>query len=362
MRKAVEVTPGSVIKTTPTFDLHVSQIVLPASATDKGRTVLQVKVGDKAFALGSLKLDLQENVHTDLIFDAETEIQLSVSGKNPVQVLGYYVDNPPMDGLSDDDLEDDEGGLGIFGQNGDDDEDIDEDDDDEDDEDEEIDEDELTGATLQALTKRKAPEQSANGNAKKAKVEEKPQQKGQQQQPKGEQKPQTPKGEQKPQTPKGEQKPQQPKGEQKPQQPKGEQKPQQPKQQQKPQTPGKEQQQQGSAQKERPEGPRRVIEGVTVETSKVGLGAQAKLGQKVKVMYVGRLENGKVFDKSQRPFEFTLGIGDVIKGWDIGVNGMRVGEKRKLIIPPHHGYGARGSPPVIPKNATLEFDVELIKC
>ena len=96
----------------------------------------------------------------------------------------------------------------------------------------------------------------------------------------------------------------------------------------------------------------------------VGKGAEAKSGDTVSVHYVGTLQDGKEFDSSKKhgqPFTFELGQGKVIKGWDQGVVGMKVGGKRKLTIPPSLAYGARGFPPVIPPNSTLNFDIELLE-
>jgi FKBP-type peptidyl-prolyl cis-trans isomerase len=95
---------------------------------------------------------------------------------------------------------------------------------------------------------------------------------------------------------------------------------------------------------------------------KVGTGAEAKSGDTVLVNYTGTLMDGTQFDSSigKEPFKFQIGHGDVIKGWDLGVPGMKVGGKRTLTIPPDLGYGANGSPPKIPGNAGLKFDVELV--
>lgn len=95
----------------------------------------------------------------------------------------------------------------------------------------------------------------------------------------------------------------------------------------------------------------------------VGTGAEALTGKKIKVHYTGTLMNGAKFDSSRdrgEPFEFTLGTGQVIKGWDEGVKGMKVGGRRTLRIPPELGYGAAGSPPKIPGGAGLVFEVELV--
>ncbi len=101
-----------------------------------------------------------------------------------------------------------------------------------------------------------------------------------------------------------------------------------------------------------------------MEDLKVGDGAEAKSGDRVTVHYVGTLTDGKKFDSSRdrgQGFTFQLGAGQVIKGWDRGVAGMKIGGLRKLTIPSDLAYGARGFPPVIPPNSTLVFEVELLK-
>jgi FKBP-type peptidyl-prolyl cis-trans isomerase len=104
--------------------------------------------------------------------------------------------------------------------------------------------------------------------------------------------------------------------------------------------------------------------GLKYTVLKAGKGAIAKPGQKVFVHYTGTLTNGKKFDSSRdrgEPFSFSLGQGQVIAGWDEALSTMKVGERRKLTIPPKLGYGAAGAGGVIPPNATLIFDVELLK-
>ena len=104
--------------------------------------------------------------------------------------------------------------------------------------------------------------------------------------------------------------------------------------------------------------------GLKITDLVVGSGPEAKSGDKVSVNYRGTLTNGKEFDSSysrNEAFNFPLGAGRVIRGWDEGVAGMKVGGKRKLVIPPDLGYGERGAGGVIPPNATLIFDVELVK-
>ena len=104
--------------------------------------------------------------------------------------------------------------------------------------------------------------------------------------------------------------------------------------------------------------------GLVIENIVVGEGSEAQDHNKVVVNYTGSLEDGSIFDSSlnpgRDPFTFTLGVGSVIKGWDLGVRGMKVGGKRKLTIPSDMGYGSQGAGKVIPPDATLIFEVELL--
>lgn len=104
-------------------------------------------------------------------------------------------------------------------------------------------------------------------------------------------------------------------------------------------------------------------EGLEIYDIKEGEGAEAKAGKAILAHYVGTLTDGTKFDSSVdrgQPFEFTLGVGQVIQGWDLGIQGMKVGGVRKLVIAPELGYGARGAGNLIPPNSTLVFEVQLV--
>ena len=105
--------------------------------------------------------------------------------------------------------------------------------------------------------------------------------------------------------------------------------------------------------------------GLIIENMEIGDGTEAQDYNKVVVNYTGKLEDGSIFDSSlnpgREPFTFTLGVGSVIKGWDIGVKGMKVGGRRRLTISPELGYGNNGAGDVIPPRATLIFEVDLLE-
>jgi len=180
---AVEILPGEhSITTVPEFDLHITQAVLPADAKDTGRTVVNVKVGEKTFAVASLKLNTSDSQSVDLIFDADRPVSFSVTGKNPVHLVGYYVGG----GGEESEGEDDEDMYGQLGLGEDSDEELGEIDEDDDEDDDEVDQ-----AIEQRLLAAQAQKRKANGpaagEAKKAKVETQAQPQGKGQQGKGQQ-------------------------------------------------------------------------------------------------------------------------------------------------------------------------------
>eukprot|EP01111_Echinosteliopsis_oligospora_P001197 TRINITY_DN116_c0_g1_i2.p1 TRINITY_DN116_c0_g1~~TRINITY_DN116_c0_g1_i2.p1 ORF type:complete len:316 (-),score=124.52 TRINITY_DN116_c0_g1_i2:64-1011(-) len=310
---AVELLPGKEHTFIPEFDLIVSQAVLPEAAKDKTRSVVSVKTNDNTFAIASLTLGSHDSQNLDILFDQGLELTLTNSGKNPVHLSGrYHEEDDDMEGMYGDEYgSEGEEGEGFSGSE-------------EDDDDDDIDEEELTKQIQAQANKRNAA--AANGAKGGAQQPAAKKQKGNE----GAAVPVSP-AQAKPAAAK---------------------QPQQPKQEQKQAKP--------AAQKS----PAKAVKlqgGLSYEILQNGSGATATRGKQVSVRYVGRLPSGKVFDSStKKPFKFKLGASEVIRGWDLGVEGMAVGEKRKLIIPPELAYGKRGAPPDIPPNATLHFDVEFL--
>jgi len=316
---AIELVPNKEYSTSLPFDLHITSAVLPASAKDNGRGVVSVSFADekdKNFSIVSLKLDTHDSQSLDVVLDEGSEVTFTVSGKNSVHLSGYYVAENTDDGLyDDDDIDSDEVGDDDELEGGSDSDDVDEG------------VDAATMAKVQSLIedkKRKAQQNGAESN-KKAKAEP--------QQPKKESKPTPSKATPSKATPS------------KPQQQEGKKPQQQQQQQQKPQ--------------------QKVVQlpnGLAYKVTQEGTGPVATKGKRVGVKYVGKLtKNNKVFDASQnKPIVFTLGAREVITGWDMGIAGMKVGEKRTLIIPSDLGYGAKGAGREIPPNSSLTFDVELV--
>ncbi|KAG0267122.1 peptidylprolyl isomerase fpr4 [Actinomortierella ambigua] len=312
--------------------------------TKPGRSCLRVTVNKKTFILCSLTPGKVEQQNLDLVFTEGEEITFSVSGDNSVHLSGNYL--PEDEGMDfddedmyededvdeDDDEEEDENVIVTKGAKRvaqfDEDEDSEEDpdfeaEDDEEDEEDEEDEDEeeeIPVPVAQPSKKQKVSEAKAVPAKEAAKKPEakKPEAK----------KPEVKKPEAK--------KPEAKKPEAKKEEPK----------------------------KEEPKKDNKKVlpNGLVIEDVKIGDGARAKSGKKIGMRYIGRLTNGKVFDKntSGKPFHFNLGRGEVIKGWDIGIQGMQLGGERRLTIPPALAYGAQGAPPDIPRNATLTFEVKLV--
>uniref|UniRef100_A0A7S0WTS9 FK506-binding protein n=1 Tax=Chlamydomonas leiostraca TaxID=1034604 RepID=A0A7S0WTS9_9CHLO len=360
-------------------NLHLSQAALPASIKDNTRVSVLAKRGadDEGVIICTLKAGTQDSVPLDLFFDRYAEFHI-VGPQTGVEVhlSGYYVppdelpqgmgdseDDEDYTGEDEDEDEDDEDGAmvphGMFPMmDGDDDDDDDEEDEDDDDEDMDDDEDEEGDSEDEEGGVTRRP----HVVIEEVKEEEaKPAAKGKQQQQKQDGK-KRPAEEAKPAAQPAAKKQAAEAGAGKDKATPG-----------KPAaaTPAKPEPK--SEAKAAPEAPksgkknnvRRWENGFEIEDVAMGPanGKLAKAGKKVAVRYTGRLKNnGKVFDstKGKATFTFRLGVGEVIKGWDQGVEGMRVGDKRRIVVPPAMGYGSSGVRGAIPPNATLEFDVELV--
>lgn len=334
---------------------HVSQAALDVTSCSDGPIQLFLTYENVKYLICTLRKNTTEQVMLDLNFNEGDEISLQSQGNGTIHISGYITDlSDQMDDLSDEDSdameelmslskkskkpegkannsksgkkaeaaaaadedEDDEeeddsdfnGEVGAEGEDSDDDEEEDDedgeeegdddDDDDEEDEEEEEESDEEVQQPKAKQIKLEKPKQNGVETQKKDPKQKAKKEAGQQQQP---------------------------------------------------------------AQKQKG-GEQTLAGGVKIEDIRVGSGPEAKSGKRAQVYYEGRLKtNNKVFDSLKQgvPFKFGLGRGEVIKGWDVGVVGMKVGGKRRITCPPHMAYGARGSPPTIPPNSTLVFEVEL---
>ncbi|KAF8938011.1 peptidylprolyl isomerase fpr4 [Dissophora ornata] len=308
--------------------------------TKPGRSSVRVTVDKKTFVLCSLIAGKVEQQTLDLVFTEGESITFSVSGENSVHLSGNYLpDDEGMDFEDDDEMDMDM----------DEDEDEDEDDEDEDeDEEDEQDDNVIVTKGAKRVAKFEEPSKKQAVPEKKQKVSEEkaaPVKAKEAAKKEAAPKKDEPKKEAaaKKEAPKKEAaKKEEPKKE----------------------AAKKEEPKKEAAKKEEPKKDNKKVlaNGLVIEDVKVGTGAAAKSGKKIGMRYVGRLTNGKVFDKntSGKPFSFNLGRGEVIKGWDLGIQGMMLGGERRLTIPPALAYGAQGAPPDIPRNATLVFEVKLV--
>jgi len=399
---ALEIEPNKVYSQIPPADLHITQAALDAKATSKERVVIQCSVDGGTFTLGSLRLGQVEQFPLDIFLDPNVEVKFHVTGNSSVHLVGYYLDSQDDDDENDFDEFDEELMLeeGLSG---------DEEEEGEEEEDPEIivkpsSDKKQKKVTLQTPTdvnkKRKnevevnEPKENPNKKTKQAtpaKIDEKnvqPTPEGKSLSKKEKRKLKKEEQEQEQVTPE-KQNPTKVNGETPRAKTNGEtpsKKSETPAK--KSETPAKEvpttPKATGKAKEtpaKTPKTPTAAVEesdssrgtplkepiqkklpnGLVIEDIVIGSGALAEPGKKASVKYTGRLPNGKVFDSSQkRPFSFRLGTNSVIKGWEMGVKGMKVGGKRKLIIPPSLAYGTKGAPPDIPPNSTLHFDIELV--
>ncbi|KAI8874459.1 hypothetical protein GQ42DRAFT_116488 [Ramicandelaber brevisporus] len=325
----LKISPSTTYSHVVDIPIHITQACFGEDVeTSEKRTVIYAVVNKHEVAICTLVPGQQESIKLDIVFSEGEEVSFKSSGKSAVYISGNYIidlDEESMEGYDGEEYdEEDEDGLEWDS----DDEDLDMSDDDS-----EIDSDEEL--LLEEVRKRKATESPAKKTAETPSKADKKQQQQQQQQNK---KQKTNNGEPaSPSTPKDAKKDQ-----------------------------AKDAKSPASEQKKKDETPSKktLAGGLVVEERKAGTGKAAGKGDRIGMYYVGRLKtNGKVFDKCTggKPFWFSLGKGEVIKGWDQGIAGMKVGGERRLTIPAPLAYGRQGAPPDIPGNATLEFDVKMIE-
>ncbi|KAI8802870.1 hypothetical protein BJ742DRAFT_831741 [Cladochytrium replicatum] len=315
-------------------DFRISMATLAKKGNSNKPVIVQVTVEDSTFNLCTLQSGHTENQPLEIYFSEGEEISLQAVGDAAVHLTGFhYVDTALMDGTrrtSNNSLPHNIGGDDM-------DDEGEEDEDDEDEEGAEYDEE-----LLAKLVNGEAMEEDDDEDDEdEAEVEVAP--KAGSKRKNGEKEPSAKKV--KFEIDKAAAKQEAPK----------EQKQKEKKQEKKEQQAAKESKKEG-------DNVRTLPSGLVVEDVETGNGPKAKKGSTVAVRYIGKLSNGKVFDSNVKgqPLSFTVGKGEVIKGWDMGLDGMTVGSKRKLTIPPALAYGSRGAPPEIPPNSTLHFEVKLL--
>ena len=343
----------------PTSPLHVTKAVLGTDeTTGSARNVVQCRVGDAdPVCVCSLRGNVEEQTSLDLVFEQGTQITFIASGPGTVHLTGYYVKHFVEDPDEEEDEEDEEEG---------------EEEEEEEGEEEEDEKDKKTKKAETPAEGAKKRKREAEAKAEEAAPEAKKQCATPQRDSSAARKsvhftdkeaeaaPSTPSTPQQQQPRKSHMQTPYNKGRQVPDtivpSPIASKETKQPQKDSTKKDKGKKSEEAADSEKDKEH---RTPEGLRYKDVRVGKGAVAKPGCRASVRYVGMLTNGKVFDRSRAPFSFKLGARQVIRGWDIGVSGMRVGGKRQLIIPPNLGYGSSGTGP-IPPNATLVFDVELV--
>jgi len=310
----LKIMPGKTYSQTVEFPFKVTMACLGQEPI-LGRHCLFVRVEDQDYMLCSLNFGQNEQQSLNLVFSPGEKIVFHSIGNGPIYLSGMY-DVDDYEDSEDDAMDEDENDE-VYEQE------EEEDDEEEDEEDEEIDEEEVKKLKAEAK-KSVAPAKKEKKAAAPAKEEKKAEKKAPAKEEKKAEKKAPAKEEKK--------------------------------------APAKEEKKAEPAAEKAPK-KKTLQNGLVIEDIEVGTGAKAKAGKRVGVRYIGKLaKNGKVFDKNTKGavFKFNLGKGEVIKGWDLGVNGMNVGGVRRLTIPAHLAYGSRGAPPDIPPNSTLIFDVKMM--
>jgi len=310
---AIEVEPGKLYTQTPPAALHLSQAALGSKASTKGRNSLECVIDNHTFTLCTLSIGQNEQFPMDILLDENVPFSFKVVGKESIFVTGYFLlDNDMYDYIDDQN----EGEEEII--------------DGEESSKEEIEEEESKEETKRIEPKKETPSQSQNSSEKKRKVapEEittpsKTLKKSENSTPSKQSQQTSPKA--------------------------------------KPEPPKDDDPKIGS--KNTKSSTYTLPGGLIVEDLLIGSGGKPNAGKEVEVKYIGRdAKTGVIFDSSKKgTFKFRFATGSVIKGWDIGLKNMKEGGRRRITIPPALAYGQRGAPPDIRPNATLIFEIELVK-